>query len=322
MIKAKAMQSLKIFVLVICVSFGLLEPANQMVIAAETKPETNPDTNPQADMQKAERLAEKRAKAEARALAKAATDKARKDELDNESLQSTNELLAKISISSPPEHLKSQARKIENTWLVFAERQGKSHPKAGVFSLLRARALTATRDKSRVVDAWKTTIELHQAYNSPAHMMNLFVEAGDAASSVKNSQAAKSFYQSAQDLSYTQGKRSKETTLQIKAREISLNADTKTWRQLNEELEDLRTYAEQFALWSVPQLDALLTEAFVRFQHQPQRSRQEFTAKRMALSEIQQAISLNQKSIGQDIPPVFKRRIRDLMYLLEDNMNL
>ncbi|WP_262691618.1 hypothetical protein [Kordiimonas aestuarii] len=207
-------------------------------------------------------------------------------------------------------------RDVERVWQEFVRYHGAEAPFAPQYALIRARAASAAQDKQRVVPLWHEAIRVN-AGTSPAFIMGLDIEAAHAAAEVGEAEHASRFFASARSYAFVRGDRSDQTRLQLRVRELQVLGNTMPWRDLNDALLDLREYSETFPMWTLPRLEALLSETEIRLALAP-----EDKEKREELSGLKAKIILIQKGMNRDLPASFTARIRTLYYALEDRYHL
>ncbi len=207
---------------------------------------------------------------------------------------------------------------IEKSWQNFAKTFGTKHPLAKDLAFIRARAVTAAKNRKKIVLAWKDALAQIPSNASNASRVNLYMEAGYAAASAKDYRVAEQYFGYARSLAAAEGGDKERVQLYLRMNELKTTGAGMEWRPLRDALFDLRQASEAaFNLWTVPRLDALLGEAEIRVSHQP-----EDPEKRTDLAQLKAKIILAQKNLDDDIPPTQLKRLRSLMYILEDYWKL
>ncbi|MEX0299950.1 MAG: hypothetical protein AB3N28_12840 [Kordiimonas sp.] len=217
-----------------------------------------------------------------------------------------------------PTQLAKAEDTIEKTWQEFAKTLGTKHPFAKDLAFIRARSVTAAKSRKKIVPAWKDALKQIPRQASKANRINLYMEAGYAAAVAKNYQVAEQYFGYARSLAVAEGGDKDRVQLYLRLNELKTTGEGMEWRPLRDALSDFRKASEAaFNLWTVPRLDALIGEAEIRVSHQPQDD-----DKRTDLAELKARILLAEKNINDDIPPSQLKRLRSLMYILEDYWQL
>lgn len=230
--------------------------------------------------------------------------------------QNAEAVVAEFAYVQDEAALRKRYRDIEKVW----QELGRYHQDVSVFvpqfSLIRARAATAAGDKRRVVGLWQDAIAANQTI-APASIMNLNIEAAHAAALAGEYEVSAQYFAAARAYAFIRGDQQESTRLQLRVQELQVLGASMNWRDLNDALYDLRDYSQSFPMWTMPRLEALLSEAEIRLNVQP-----ETDEKRAELSELKAQIILMQKGINRDMSASFTSRIRTLFYALEDNYKL
>lgn len=230
--------------------------------------------------------------------------------------QNAEAVVAEFAYVQDEEILRKRYRDIEKVWQDVTRYHQDVSVFVPQFSLIRARAAAAAHDKRRVVGLWQEAIAANQAI-APASVMGLNVEAAHAAASVGEYEVSAQYFAAARAYAFIRGDQQEITRLQLRVQELQVLGSSMNWRDLNDALFDLRDYSQTFPMWTLPRLEALLSEAEIRLNVQP-----ETEEKRAELSELKAQIILMQKGISRDLPATFTSRIRTFFYALEDNYNL
>lgn len=230
--------------------------------------------------------------------------------------QNAEAVVAEFAYVQDEETLRRRYRDIERVW----QDLNRYHQDVAVFtpqfSLIRARAASAAHDKGRAVSLWQEAISANQAVG-PAMIMSLNIEAAHGVAAVGAYDMSAQFFAAARAYAFIRGEQQESTRLQIRVQELQVLGANMNWRDLNDALLDLRDYSATFPMWTLPRLEALLSEAEIRLNVEP-----ESKEKRAELSELKAQIVLMQKGINRDLPATFISRIRSLFYALEDNYQL
>lgn len=207
---------------------------------------------------------------------------------------------------------------IEKTWRGVNQTLGSNHVFAKDLAFIRARAVTAAKSRKKIVPAWKDALAKISWKASNPTRINLYMEAGYAAASAKDYRVAEQYFGYARSLAAAEGGDKERVQLYLRMNELKTTGVGMEWRPLRDALFDLRQASEAaFNLWTVPRLDALLGEVEIRVSHQP-----ENPEKRTDLAQLKAKIILAQKNLDNDIPPTQLKRLRSLMYILEDYWKL
>ena len=232
-------------------------------------------------------------------------------------LHNAEAVVAEFAYVQDERVLKDRYRDIDRVWQELTRYHEDVSALRPQFSLILARAATAAHDRRRVVPLWAEAITLNAA-QMPGGLMGLNIEAAHAAASVGEYEQAAQFFAAARAYAFTRGDQQDATRLQLRVQELQVLGAHMQWRDLNDALLDLREYSQSFPMWTLPRLEAILSEAEVRLEVQP-----EGREKRAELSELKAQIILMQKGMGRDyLPASFIGRIRTLFYALEDNYKL
>ena len=121
----------------------------------------------------------------------------------------------------------------------------------------------------------------------------------------------------ARTYAFAQDRDTKMLQLQLRIQELRALGGQMEWRPLRDSLLDMRTFSEGFSMWTIPRLDALVSEAELRFELQP-----EGDEKRTELSDLKSKIELMMKGMGNRLTPQFVNRVRSFYYTIEDAYNL
>ena len=233
-----------------------------------------------------------------------------------QAMQNAQAIVAQYDNVLDEESLRAIYRDAERAWQELVRYHGPATELTPKFSLIRARAATAAHDRKRVVPLWLEAISANAA-TSPAFTMGLNVEAAHAAAEAGETEQAARFFASARAYAFVRGDNSDKTRLQLRVRELQVTGHAMPWRDLKDALTDLRQFSEGFPMWTLPRLEALLSEAEIRLAVEP-----ESKDKRKSLSGLKAEIVLMQKGMNRDLPASFTSRIRTLYYALEDRYDL
>ncbi|TNE65878.1 MAG: hypothetical protein EP335_04760 [Alphaproteobacteria bacterium] len=245
--------------------------------------------------------------------ANAATD----EERAAQALLNASSVVLELQHQSAPEVLAEKDGMIEKVWRDLIQYYGPTHELAPKLSLLRARAATARHDKRRSIEAWKTTMGFLSTQSQPNELLPLYLEAAAAVAAAGDSETAGQYYAAARAYSFVRGDGANVSRLQIRAQELKTIGGDMSWRELRDSLADLREFSEGFPMWTVPRLEALVAEAEIRLDFEP-----DDKEKREALSKLKADIVLMQKGMNGAAPPGYKERVRTLFYALEDRFKL
>jgi len=234
-------------------------------------------------------------------------------------LTQTTALLKQYSSLHDPALLQKLDREIENTWAQFTYYYGTKHLLSDDLALLRARSASAAKRGKVVADHWRQAIKLLPYKTAGSRRLGLYAEAANASTAVEDFRAAEQFFAAARSLASVRGENADKAALYLRLHELKTTGQAMEWRQLNDNLLDMRKYSEAFVMWSIPRLDALLAEAEIRLEMQPNDNDKK---KRIILGDLKAQIELAQKGMNGSLPPMHKARIRALFYALEDNFQL
>lgn len=208
-------------------------------------------------------------------------------------------------------------RVIERAWREFTHFHNMESDIGRELALLRARSASTRKEKKRVAEAWATAIRL-QPINLPiARKMALSIQAANALAASGNFAASRQYFSAARTYAFAQDRDTKMLQLQLRIQELRALGPQMAWRPLRDSLLDMRTFSEGFSMWTVPRLDALVSEAEIRIQLQP-----ESDEKRVELSDLKSKIELMMKGMGNRLTPQFVNRVRSFYYTIEDAYSL
>jgi len=213
--------------------------------------------------------------------------------------------------------LQKASTNIEATWDSFVQYQGVDHPLAQDLSLIHARSVTAAKKKEKIVSAWQIALNKLPFATKSGRKVSLYLEAANAATFAENYKVAENYFSLARSLAVMRSENADKAQLYMRLHELKATGSAMQWRPLRDALSDLRKYSESFALWSLPRLEALLGEAELRVQLQPNEEK-----KRTDLAELKAQLVLSEKGLGGGIPGKQLTRLRSLYYVLEDHWQL
>lgn len=233
-----------------------------------------------------------------------------------EALQSAQAMVAEFANERDEETLERLDSSIERIWQQLLKYHGVGNVLVPQLALLRARSASAKRDRYRVVPAWQQAIQSNSSV-SPAYVLGLNIEAAHAAAAVGENEESARFFAAARAYAFVRGGQSESARLHMRVTELRVLGGSMPWRDLKDALTDLRDFSATFPMWTLPRLEALLSEGEIRLDNQP-----EGKDKRSALSTLKAEILLMQKGMNLNLPASFTSRIRALFYALEDNYDL
>ncbi len=208
-------------------------------------------------------------------------------------------------------------RVIERAFSDLVYYYGTDNVLARDLALIRAKSATSRKDKSRVTEAWQLALEL-QPVNLPAsRRLTLNIAAANATARVGDYRASTQYFAAARTYAFSKDRDTKSLQLRLRIQELRSLGQQMTWRRLRDNLLDMRRYSEGFSMWTVPRLDALLSETEIRVLYEP-----EVDEKRVNLADLRSKIDLMMKGMGHTLSPVYVNRVRELYYSLEDNYQL
>lgn len=206
---------------------------------------------------------------------------------------------------------------IEKVWPHYIRTFGDNHALAAPFSLLRARAATVADNRKLVVPAWLYALQLNAMPSNPHALVSLNIEAAHAAAGVKDTTSAKQFFAAARAYSFIRGEDAELSRMHMRIQELNVLGGDMEWRSLRDALLDLRDFSETFAMWTLPRLEAVVSETEIRLKFQPENEE-----KREALSTLKAEITLIVDGVSDSLPAGFMSRVRKLNYALEDRYQL
>ncbi|MCK0071037.1 hypothetical protein [Kordiimonas laminariae] len=234
-----------------------------------------------------------------------------------EALNVVTELVVQHSGENNPVTLKKLSTDIERAWREFGKYYPDDHILMARFSLLRARSLYASGKLQKAVAAWQFALQSQPPGTEPSIRIQLLTEAASASTEAGSFEKAAEYFAASRAVAVQRGKEVAHSQLYLRLKELDTIGQGLEWRRLNDALLDLRKFSQQFVIWSSPRLDALLGEAELRFQLQPNTDE-----KRLDLAALKAQIELSQKGLGDNIGPMQLERLRTLFYALEDHWQL
>lgn len=208
-------------------------------------------------------------------------------------------------------------RQIEKAFSDLVYYYGTNNVVARDLALIRAKSATSRKDKSRVTQAWQLALKL-QPENLPAsRRLTLNIEAANATARVGDYRASTQYFAAARTYAFSKDRDTKSLQLQLRIQELRSLGQQMTWRRLRDNLLDMRRFSEGFSMWTIPRLDALLSETEIRVLYEP-----EVDEKRVNLADLRSKIELMMKGMGHTLSPGYVNRVRELYYSLEDNYQL
>ncbi len=208
-------------------------------------------------------------------------------------------------------------RIIERAWLDLRYYYGTESELARDLALIRARSATSRADKRRVTKAWQTALRLQPRNLPRARRLALNIQAANATARVGDVRASSQYFAAARTYAFSPDRSTKILQLELRIQELRALGGQMEWRRLRDNLLDMRLFSEGFSLWTIPRLNALVSEAELRLTLQP-----EGEEKRNALSDLKTKIQLMMKGMGQLLTPTYVNRVRDFYYAIEDGYDL
>lgn len=208
-------------------------------------------------------------------------------------------------------------RTIERAWRELTHYYGVKNELASKLALMRARSATGRKDKARVAKAWQIALELQPASLTVRQRMALNIQAANATADIGDVTASTQYFAAARTYAFAADKEAKILQLHLRIQELRSLGDQMAWRRLRDNLLDMRTFSEGFAMWTIPRLEALVSEAEIRLQLEP-----ETDEKRGTLGDLKSKIELMMKGMGHVLTPPYVNRVRDFYYAIEDNYDL
>jgi len=208
-------------------------------------------------------------------------------------------------------------RSVETAFRELVYYYGTNNDLARDLALIRAKTATSRKDKSRVASAWNLALELQPSDLAEEKRLTLNIMAANATASVGDVKASTQYFAAARSYAFAKDRDARALQLQLRIQELRSLGQQITWRRLRDNLSDMRHFSEGFAMWTIPRLDALVSEAEIRFLYQP-----ETQEKRTDLADLKSKIELMVKGMGHSLMPAHIDRVRTLYYSLEDNYQL
>ncbi len=208
-------------------------------------------------------------------------------------------------------------RIIERAWRELTFFYGLDNELARDLSLIRAKSATSRRDKSRVTGAWQTVLKLQPKNLPQARRMALNIQAANATARVGDIRSSRQYFAAARTYAFSPDRDTKQLQLQLRIQELKALGAQMEWRRLRDNLLDMRIFSEGFSLWTIPRLEALVSEAEIRYSLEP-----ESEEKRSNLRDLKTKIELMMKGMGHILTPRYVNRVRDFYYAIEDSYDL
>lgn len=226
-------------------------------------------------------------------------------------------VLTQFKNTSDEETLFNADRVIERAWREFIHFYGMENSLGRDLALLRARSASTRKESGRVAKAWETAIKLQPANLPIERRMTLSIQAANATAASGELSQARQYFSAARTYAFAQDRDTKMLQLQLRIQELKVLGPQMDWRPLRDSLLDMRIFSEGFSMWTVPRLDALVSEAELRIDLQP-----ESDEKRADLGELKSKIELMMKGMSNVLTPEFVNRVRSFYYTIEDNYEL
>ncbi len=208
-------------------------------------------------------------------------------------------------------------RTIELAWRELTHYYGLDNELARDLALIRAKSASSRNDKGRVTRAWKTALNLQPDNLTAGQRLSLNIQAANATAKAGDVISSKQYFASARTYAFLKDRSAKQLQLHLRLQELRALGAQMEWRRLRDNLMDMRTFSEGFSLWTIPRLEALVSEAEIRLMYEP-----ETQDKRLTLADLKSKIELVMKGVGQVLSPTYVNRVRDFYYTLEDNYDL
>lgn len=208
-------------------------------------------------------------------------------------------------------------RIIERAWLDLKYYYGIESELARDLALIRAKSATSRADKRRVTRAWQIALKLQPGNLPIARRLTLNIQAANATARVGDVTASSQYFAAARTYAFSPDRSTKVLQLNLRIQELRALGEQMEWRRLRDNLLDMRLFSEGFSLWTIPRLEALVSEAELRLALQP-----EGEEKRNALSDLKTKIQLMMKGMGQLLAPTYVNRVRNFYYAIEDGYDL
>lgn len=206
---------------------------------------------------------------------------------------------------------------IERAWRNLTYYYGMENDLARDLALIRARSASSREDRTRVAKAWELALELQPANLPIGRRLTLNIQAANATAKVGNVRASERYFAAARTYAFSKDRDAKQLQLQLRLQELRALGQQMPWRRLRDNLLDMRTFSEGFSMWTLPRLDALVSEAEIRLMYEP-----EGEGKRTNLGDLKSKIELMMKGMGNVLSPAYVNRVRDFYYEIEDDYDL
>lgn len=176
--------------------------------------------------------------------------------------------------------------------------------------LLNARALDEKASGRALTTAWTNAV---LAETRPVQRVDLLFEAASVLGQKGDRSAARTFL--AQAKAYVQGERGQSDLLDIefKVRELLVTGSSRDWREVEDEITDMRGLAVKFPVWSTEKLEILILEANLRLDAQPEEINKENN-----IRSIRSEARLSYSAQTQPVPQLLKDQYRTLMRRIDD----
>lgn len=228
-------------------------------------------------------------------------------------LATAKAVVARYEYVNDVERLARAEATIERAWDDLAYYHGSDPSISPSLAVIRARAATKNGGKKRVVEAWDTALRLQPATMQPRQWLSLNVAAAHATASVGEAILSSRYFAAARNFAFIADRDAFALQLRLRIQELVAIGGQLPWRNMRDKILDMRRFSKGFTIWNNPRLEALLSEAELRIQYEP-----ETDEKRLELSNLKAKILLAEKGMSESVRPQYIDRIRAFYYAVED----
>ena len=232
-------------------------------------------------------------------------------------LATAKAVVARYEHVNDVERLARAEATIERAWDDLSYYHGSDPTISPSLAIIRARAATKNGGKTRIIEAWDTALRLQPATMQPRQWLSLNVAAAHATASVGEAILSSRYFAAARNFAFLADREAFALQLRLRIQELVALGGQLPWRNMRDKILDMRRFSEGFTIWNNPRLEALLSEAELRIQYEP-----ESDAKRLELSNLKAQILLAEKGMSEGVRPRYIDRIRSFYYSIEDRYAL
>ena len=179
--------------------------------------------------------------------------------------------------------------------------------------VLKARALAGEDTAREGLAVWQQVVVQNF---TDAERLGLLLEAAATAGLARDVAAARGLLSRAKVLTEKIEGQSDILDIQFKVRELLITGSARDWREVEDEISDMRELGSQFPVWTLEQMNILLLEAELRLDAQPLEA-----DKRESMRSIRAELVLAYEAQRIRVPQSTKDRYRNLLRQIDDAFN-